>query len=212
MVSYLWMPRKKKERASSLEVVPTGPSEIVPFDPLSRYDGTLDSLADVAKTQLETSSDARWRLIELMRGDSAMAKLIETADLLKKRTRSRSPSLDELAEKSGTTRSHVVGAIARALHENNFSYARIIQALAMPRVTQAVIEMANTPDGYNDRALFMRASGLLPTPGGARINVNTNVLAQAKADNNSDPDAPRRRLPKFEDGIREIATTIQEIE
>lgn len=206
------MPRKPKERARSLEVVTVDPSEPVPFDPAYRYTGTLDSLADIAKTPFENSSDARLRLIELMRGDSAMEKLVETADTLHRRSRSRAPSLDMLAEKSGTVRSHVVGAIARALHENNFAYAKIIAALALPKVTQAVIDSATHPLGFQDRQLFMKSNGMLPTGGGPSINVNTNVVAQSKSEAHAEVVEARRRLPKFEDEVRELATTIQEIE
>lgn len=204
------MPRKKKERAVS-PLESSESTELTLYQsPVSQYDGTLDSLADLAKNPDESPSETRWRLITLMRGDRDMERFIEAADASSGR-KGRMPSLDFIAEKSGVQRSHVVGAIARALHDNNFHYARIISALAMPKVAHTLSELAALPtiDAHRDRQLFMKSQGLLPTSS-QNINVNTSVVAQSRSENVVAIEE-RRRLPRFEDQVRETAITIRDV-
>lgn len=80
----------------------------------------------------------------------------------------------------------------------------IIAATNHPRVVQKTIDMALTDEGGADRAVLHRATGFLPSPGGAKTNItiqqNASATANAQAAAVSPPPAEqtvRRLVERF---------------
>lgn len=212
------MPRKKKAPAETalIPVIETADLSYTRADALYRNDGTLDSLCEVIKGPDEIPADARRRVVELMRDNPDMAQFVEAADLSLKRG-GAFPSLDALADKCGMRRSEVVGAMAEALHEHGFNYAKIVAAAGAARVMTTLVNQAAHPDGVADRRTFV--TEVMPfQPRGGGIHI-TNT-AQAKGGDIEMPGAryeqgPEKEtfaLPVFEQEQADAAKALREVQ
>jgi hypothetical protein len=170
---------------------------------VEKFDGTLDGIALTIKAPEETAAGVRRRLIDLLRHDEEMEKFIEVADTLIKRRGASYPSLDLIAHKSGMEHAVVVGAIAKAAHRYGYDYCRIIAAANSPRVFSTLANRAAHPEGHQDRALFLRATGHLPTSGGTNISVQANSIARSEAIAISATEPLASKLPNFEVSMKE---------
>ena len=98
--------------------------------PPATFDGSIDGLVKLIKTDLESVADSRRRMVELLRGEDDMVKFIKVADkVFKGKThipgKGDTPSLDLVCERAGVNRSVVFGACARVLHRYHFDVAQI---------------------------------------------------------------------------------------
>jgi len=62
------------------------------------YDGTLESMVQLIREPGEKSGSTRTRVVELLRGEEDMAKLVETFDVMRKRADGNTANLDRIAE------------------------------------------------------------------------------------------------------------------
>lgn len=204
------MPRKKtnlEENASEQKALEHRKND----RSIEKFDGTLDGLALTIKSKEQTEHGVRRFLIELMRHDDTMLKFVETADALASRKRASYPSLDVIANQSGTEHADVVGAIAKALHRFSYDYSRIIAAASMPRVMNTLANEAAHADGHRDRTLFLRATGHLPTGPSTQVNVQTTAIARSEASALAVTDGAASGLPSFEDEMKENVRAIRAI-
>ena len=180
-----------------------------------RYDGSLESMVQLIREPSERPGDARTRVIELLRGEEDMEKLVETFDLMRKRGDSIAASLDSVVQRAGVNRSDAFGAISRVLHRYNFDVTRLVistvAAQQAGRVAMAMANRAAHPDGISDRRLFMEvAKANEKTGGGFTVNVpvNNTAIAQARADSEG-VNPGGRELPRFEDGIKQLSSALR---
>lgn len=178
----------------------------------------LDRLAVLVKEPSESAADARRRIVELLRLDDSMLKLVRVADAMPDKRSGGAdtfPSLDLLAARAGIPLPKVVGAIAAALCEYGFAHGKLAEAIAFsatPQVMRTVVEQAAKPRGLADRQLLFRMTRHIPAPGGGKgVVVNNQVAAMAKAaiDEPGEMPAERHPLPSFEDSVRETAIAIR---
>ena len=204
------MPRKKKPE--NLEIVPAPEAT----KSLVRFDGSLDGMAKLARIDDETLPEARSRIVEMLRGEVDMTKLVAAFDKLSRK--GHVASLDEVAQKSGLNRSVVVGAIARVMHAWNYDVAKVAVTAVCARraasVGEALADSASSlAEGSDrDRRLFMEASGVI-----AQRGVPMQVNVRAEANNNStrvdqaNVAFVGRELPSFEEGTKRMAAALRVI-
>ncbi len=182
---------------------------------VARFDGTLDGMALTIKAPEESEFTVRRRIVELLRADEDMKRFVGAADLLIKRRGATYPSLDMIASKAGLEYAEVVGAIAKALHRFSFDYSRIIAAASMPRVMNTLANQAAHPEGRQDRMIFLKATGHLPTGGGGRgtqIQVNTTAVARSEAQALAETHQDFRSLPPFENDVKNNTKSLRAID
>jgi len=184
------------------------------------FDGSLDGLAELIRVDNECISDARRRVVELLRGEDDVEKFVDTFEKLTKTHGDKrppsTPSLDLVAQKAGINRSVCVGAITRVLHQWHFDMAKLAVAAVClkhaPAVAEVMVEAAKDVDtGHRDRRLFMEAARIIdPRGAAAQVTVNANS-------NNQTVNADKaqifmgKELPSFEDGTKKMAAALRQI-
>jgi hypothetical protein len=92
--------------------------------------------------------------------------------------------------------------------------SQVIAAVSHPRVVEATVEMALTPDGHDDRSDLHKATGFLPTPRGNKTQINISQNASATSDANAQfavvaappPEQTIRRLVDRFNDARQMAS------
>jgi hypothetical protein len=212
------MPIKKKKDPDIITKNSDTPGMIGDYKPPS-YDGSLESMVQLIREPGEKSGSTRTRVVELLRGEKDMEKLVETFDVMRKRADGNTSNLDRIAELSGINRSDAFGAVSRVLHRYNFDVTRlVISAVAARQAGRVAIAMANRaahPDGIADRRLFMDVARATANSGGGGFTVNVPVtntaVAQAKAEVQAEIETGGIALPQFEDGIKELSLAMRSI-
>jgi hypothetical protein len=209
------MKRKPREQRALSKIY----TDTVIPPPPPVFDGSIDGLARMVKGDLESVADARRRLVELLRGETDMAKFVKAADKLFKgkvhvKGKGDTPDLDFICERAGVNRSDVFGACARVLHRYHFDVAQIqIGAVIANRahdVAQAMAESAMVPSvNGGDRKLFMEVAGGTKRGGGVNVNVHASANAAAKAE--AVAETTGREMPQFEAGIKDMAAKLRAI-
>ncbi len=197
------MPRKPKlpKEVSSLELVSPGP----------QFDGTLDSMSRIVSPDDESLAESRQRVVDLLRGEPDMAKFVAAWDGSSK----RGLTLDEVAIRSGISKSVLMGAVTRVLSEWSMGTAKLIMSAVCARniqpVTEAMIGSARMHiGGHADRKLFFTAMGQIGKPSGTTINLKAEA-------NNSTVNAKKalvvngRELPSFESGSKNMAAALRRL-
>jgi hypothetical protein len=208
------MKRKPKE----IQKIPEHKEVMLPPPPAT-FDGSIDGLVKLIKTDLESVADSRRRMVELLRGEDDMVKFIKVADkVFKGKThipgKGDTPSLDLVCERAGVNRSVVFGACARVLHRYHFDVAQIqIGAVIAGRAHEVALAMAESASmpafGHNDRSLFMEVAGAKKRGGGVNVSVTNQNNAVAKSE--SFAESAGSELPSFETGIRNMAAKLRAI-
>jgi len=103
----------------------------------------------------------------------------------------RRASLEDLCEVCGVEPHELVGAVASAAFRWSADVSTLIAAVAHPKVMEACVNRAVQANGFRDREMFFKATGLLPTPAASSIRIfNTAQATTTGADSG---------LPSFEE-------------
>jgi len=115
----------------------------------------------------------------------------------------RRASLEDLCEVCGVEPHELVGAVASAGYRWNADVSTLIAAVAHPQVTQACVERALQADGFRDREMLFKASGILPTPAASSIHI-LNTAAAKTTTTGADSG-----LPSFEEDVLTFSEIIR---
>lgn len=111
------------------------------------------------------------------------------------------PRSKTCAKCGGVEPHELVGAVASAAFQWNADISTLIAAVASPKVMEACVDRAVQTNGFRDREMFFKASGILPTPAASSINI-FNTAAATTSTSGEDSG-----LPSFE----EDALTFSEV-
>jgi hypothetical protein len=115
----------------------------------------------------------------------------------------RRTSLENLCEVCGVEPHELVGAVAAAAFRWNADISTLIAAVAHPKVMEACVDRAVQANGFRDREMFFKASGLLPTPAASSIRI-FNTAATGTTTTGADSG-----LPSFEEHVLTFSEIIR---
>ena len=115
----------------------------------------------------------------------------------------RRASLEDLCEVCGVKPHELVGAVASAAFRWNADISTLVAAVASPKVMETCVERALQANGFRDREMFFKASGLLPTPAASSIHI-LNAAAARTTTTGADSG-----LPSFEEHVLTFSEIIR---
>ena len=115
----------------------------------------------------------------------------------------RRTSLEDLCEVCGVEPHELVGAVAAAAFRWNADISTLIAAVAHPKVMEACVDRALQANGFRDREMFFKASGLLSTPAASSIRIFNTAAARLTTT------GAETGLPAFEDSTNTFSEIIR---
>ncbi len=109
--------------------------------------------------------------------DESIKALVWRWDSLSYYDQRRVP-LEDLCEVCGVQPHKLVGEVASAGFRLGHDISTLIAAIAHPKVMKACVDRALQADGFRDREMLFKASGVLPTPAGPSINIVNSAAAR----------------------------------
>lgn len=113
----------------------------------------------------------------------------------------RRASLEDLCEVCEVEPHELVGAVASAAFRWNADISTLVAAIAHPKVMEACVDRAVQANGFRDREMFFKASGILPTPAASRIRIWNNAAARTTTTDSG--------LPTFEQDVLTFSEVIR---
>jgi len=92
----------------------------------------------------------------------------------------RRTTIDHICEMQGVDPVHYLYVVGEASHRFHNNAAILIAATNMPSVVSQCVKFAKKESGVQDRKMLFQATGFLPTPEGARINITQKNLNKAE--------------------------------
>src|SRR5882724_2730879 len=121
--------------------------------------------------------DDPWYYLEAC-GDADAARIRFIRSGISKRIRHSIP-LEAFCAAAGVDPNSILSSIVAAVDRLHRYSATVKVSTAQSDVTDKMIELAKTDDGFQDRQMFMKISGLMPAPKGAQTNIQVVQNATA---------------------------------
>src|SRR6266705_3465064 len=121
--------------------------------------------------------DDPWYYLEAC-GDADAAVIRNIRNKLSKAARRHIP-LEAFCAAAGVDPNSILSSIVAAVDRLHRYSATVKVSTAQSDVTDKMIELAKTDDGFQDRQMFMKISCLMPAPKGAQTNIQVVQNASA---------------------------------
>jgi hypothetical protein len=118
-------------------------------------------------------------------------------------------SLDDLCAASGIAPKAILMAIAASGFDAGCDIANLVAAHLHPKVVQASVDAALTPEGIEDRKLLLQHAGFIPVPKGQSIVINASSHATAQAHASS---AAAAGMPSFLSDVEDVTEATKAVQ